>query len=152
LGLLLPEDDMKKGYDSMTAEELRAEYDRVVRKYLTEAILDVPRTVTSLVNEAVAVIVGKELGLRRWHNTWELTYNQKDGEFVRILKDAANQHIRDNAEELTRVFLAPLTKEDTRELKGMYRRQLYQAVEEAMEQRAMTERASVIEKLFGSGQ
>jgi hypothetical protein len=34
----------------------------------------------------------------------------------------------------------------------MYRRQLYQAVEEAMEQRAMTERASVIEKLFGSGQ
>jgi hypothetical protein len=143
---------MKKGYESMTAEELRVEYDRVVREHLTEAIRNVPKAVASLVNDAVAVIIGKELGLRRWYNTWELTYNQKDGEFVRIIKDAANQHIRDNAEELTRSFLAPLTKEDTRELKGMYRRQLYQAVEEAMEQRAMTERDSVVEKLFGSGQ
>jgi hypothetical protein len=143
---------MKKGYESMTAEELRVEYDRVVREHLTEAIRNVPRTVASLVNEAIAVIIGKELGLRRWYNTWELTQGQKDGEFVRILKDAANQHIRDNAEELTRAFLAPLTKEDTRELKGMYRRELYQAVEEAMEQRAAQERDLVVEKLFGSGQ
>jgi hypothetical protein len=150
LELLLPERNMKKSYQSMTAEELRVEYDRIIREHLTLAIENIPRTVASLINEAIGTVVAKETGLRRCYGTWEMSYGQKDGEFVRLVKDAATQYIRDNAEDLTRVYLAPLTKEDTRELKGAYRTQLYRAVEERMEEKAQQECEAVVARLLGT--
>ena len=141
---------MSKNYNRMSVAQLTAEYETALKEELIKAIENVDNTVKQMVSECVAAVIGVKLGLKRTsYGLWEMSRYETNGEFVKLVTDAANAYIKDNAEPLTKTFLSKLSKEDTSELKDLYKSKLYDAVEDMMEEKAQEDSEAIFTRLTG---
>lgn len=133
----------------MSVARLTEEYENVLKAELVAAIEKVPDLVQKLTKDAVAKVVEKRLGLEYRYGYWDLSGNHRDGEFVRLVTNTANQYVQDNAASLTKTFLAKMTKEDTEEVKDTYRAKLADAIDKLLEDRAEVESNAIVAKVLG---